>query len=215
MVFRPENRPAELVVLGTTSLASYQLATGERHWWRPIATSGGVGTPLARGASILVATLGATEPSMPQFASMLAKYDKDKDGRLSFEEFHGDPDLGEHFGWIDDNHDGFVNRKEWDLARGLGVGEFGAIALQPGDAKGKLADTAVRWRFDKNLPFIPVPLVYQDVFYMVKTGGIVTSLNAETGKLLKQGRARDALGEYYASPVAADGKVFWRAKKAR
>jgi outer membrane protein assembly factor BamB len=26
--------------------------------------------------------------------------------------------------------------------------------------------------------------------------------------LLKEGRTRDALGEYYASPVAADGKVF-------
>ena len=215
VVFRPENRPAELVVLGSTSLASYQLATGERHWWRSIATSGGVGTPLARGASILVATLGATEPGMPQFDSVLAKYDKDQDGRLSLQEFRGDPDFGEHFGWLDDNHDGFVDRKEWDLARGLGVGEFGAVAFQPGDAQGKLADSAVHWRFDKNLPFIPAPLIYQDVFYMVKTGGIVTSLNAETGKLLKQGRARDALGEYYASPVAADGKVFLASEEGK
>ena len=43
---------------------------------------------------------------------------------------------------------------------------------------------------------------------MVKTGGIVTSLDAATGKLLKEGRAPGAPGEYYASPVAADGKVF-------
>ena len=34
------------------------------------------------------------------------------------------------------------------------------------------------------------------------------SLNPATGALLKEGRTRDALGEYYASPVAADNKVF-------
>jgi outer membrane protein assembly factor BamB len=55
---------------------------------------------------------------------------------------------------------------------------------------------------------IPAPLVYQDVFYMVRDGGVVTALNPANGKLLKQGRSPEALGEYYASPVAADGKVF-------
>ncbi len=29
-----------------------------------------------------------------------------------------------------------------------------------------------------------------------------------TGQLLKEGRSPGALGEYYASPVAADGKVY-------
>lgn len=43
---------------------------------------------------------------------------------------------------------------------------------------------------------------------MVKTGGIITALDPATGRLLKQGRSPGALGEYYASPVAADGKVF-------
>ena len=43
---------------------------------------------------------------------------------------------------------------------------------------------------------------------MVKTGGIITSLDPATGRTLKVGRSSGALGEYYASPVAADGKVF-------
>ncbi|HEV7396632.1 MAG TPA: PQQ-binding-like beta-propeller repeat protein, partial [Pyrinomonadaceae bacterium] len=33
-------------------------------------------------------------------------------------------------------------------------------------------------------------------------------LDPETGRILKEGRSPGALGEYYASPVAADGKVF-------
>jgi outer membrane protein assembly factor BamB len=43
---------------------------------------------------------------------------------------------------------------------------------------------------------------------MVRDGGIITSLDAATGRLLKQGRTPEALGEYHSSPVAADGKVF-------
>ena len=64
------------------------------------------------------------------------------------------------------------------------------------------------WRFKKNLPYIPAPLVYQNVLYMVKTGGIITSLDVASGRPLKEGRTPNAPGEYYASPVAADGKVF-------
>ena len=59
-----------------------------------------------------------------------------------------------------------------------------------------------------NIPYMPAPLLYQGVYYMVKTGGIITSLDPATGRLLKEGRSPGALGEYYASPVAADGKVF-------
>ena len=50
--------------------------------------------------------------------------------------------------------------------------------------------------------------LYRDVYFMVRDGGIVTSLDAATGRLLKEGRTREAMGEYYSSPVAADGKVF-------
>jgi outer membrane protein assembly factor BamB len=42
----------------------------------------------------------------------------------------------------------------------------------------------------------------------MKEGGIFSSVNPATGELLKQGRTPNALEPYYASPVAADGKVF-------
>jgi len=46
------------------------------------------------------------------------------------------------------------------------------------------------------------------VMYLMKEGGIVSSLDPVSGQVLKQGRTPDALEEYYASPVAADGKIF-------
>jgi outer membrane protein assembly factor BamB len=209
MVFKPAQGSAELVVQGTTRLDSYYLATGESHWWLPVASMGGLAIPIAHGDSLLVETVGAKEPLLPPFDSVLAKYDTDKDGRLSRQEFSADKDLGEHFGWIDTNADNFIDAGEWNEARSLGQGDFGAVSIRPGGARGQLsAGAVVAWRFQKNLPYIPSPLVYRDVYYMVRDGGIVTSLDAATGRLLKEGRSRDALGEYYASPVAADGKIF-------
>jgi outer membrane protein assembly factor BamB len=90
----------------------------------------------------------------------------------------------------------------------MSIGEYGVAAITPGGARGKLDPSAVRWRFRKNLPYIPSPLAYDGRFYMVKDGGIVTTLDLATGQLLKEGRATGAGGKYYASPTAADGKVF-------
>ena len=208
MVFRPSEGPAQLIVLGSTRLDSYYLETGESRWWMPVASGGSLGTPVATGGTLLVSTAGSNEPFMPTFASVLTMYDKDHDGRLSQAEFKDDKEMGEHFGWIDENSDGFVTEAEWNKARSLGIGEYGAIALQPEKARGRLEPSSVRWRFKKNLPYIPAPLVYDGVYYMVRDGGIITSLDPATGRLLKEGRTREALGEYYASPVAADGKIF-------
>lgn len=208
MVFEPKDGPAQLIVLGTTRLDSYYLATGETRWWMPIGSGGALGTPVAGNGTLFVSTLGSTEPYMPTFEAVLALYDKDHDGRLSRDEFKDDKDLGEHFGWIDTDGDNFITAAEWNEARNSGIGEYGALAIQPGAAQGKLDPAAVRWRFKKNLPYIPAPLVYQDVYYMVRTGGIITALDPATGRLLKEGRSRDAMGEYYASPVAADSKLY-------
>jgi hypothetical protein len=167
-----------------------------------------MGTPVVSGDTLFVSTLGSTEPSLPAFDSYLQKLDTNKDGRLSAREFSVDKEMGEHFGWIDANGDGVITESEWIVTRDLALGDYGVIAVRPAGARGRLAAAAVLWRFQKNLPYIPAPLIYQDVLYLVKTGGIITSLDPATGRPLKAGRSLDALGEYYASPVAADGKVF-------
>lgn len=207
IVFRPEATRAELIILGSNRLDAYDLVTGASRWWLPLASTGSMGTPLAHGDTLLVSTQGGSQPMLPTFAATLAKYDQNKDRRLAAEEFRAD-EMSEHFGWIDENDDKIIVIEEWDKARSLGMGEWGAIAVRPGKARGQLATSAVRWRVQKNIPYIPAPLLYQGVYYLVKDGGIITTLDPASGKLLKQGRSPNALGEYYASPVAADGKVF-------
>ena len=209
IVFRAAPASQEqLILLGSNRLDGYALATGEPLWWMPLGSMGALGTAVASGDTVMVSTLSTNEPWMPAFEPTLAKYDGDKDGRLSLREFSADKDLGEHFGWIDANGDNLVHAQEWNTARAVGMGEYGAVALRPEKARGRVDPASVLWRFKKNLPFIPAPLAYQGVLYMVKDGGIITSLDPATGRPLKEGRSREAPGEYYASPVAADGKVF-------
>ena len=37
------------------------------------------------------------------------------------------------------------------------------------------------WRFEKNLPYVPAPVLYEGIIYMVKSGGILTAVDAATG----------------------------------
>ena len=209
MVFRPAaGGPAQLIVLGSTRLSSYAIDTGAEQWWMPIGSSGAMGTAVASGDTLFVSTLGSSEPVLPAFDGVLSKMDTDKDGKVSQQEFSANKEFAEHFGWIDTDSDNFITAAEWNTARNLGAGEYGAIAVRPENAKGKLAPNAVLWRFKKNLPYIPAPLVYKNVLYLVKDGGIITALDAASGRPLKEGRSPDALGEYHASPVAADDKLF-------
>jgi outer membrane protein assembly factor BamB len=209
-VFRPTSSMEEsrLVVLGTNRLDAYALETGEPRWWMPLGSNGSMGTVVASGDILFVSTSGSTDPGLPPFEGYLQKFDTNKDRRLSSREFSADKEMGEHFGWIDADDDGIITEAEWKLTGDLGRGEYGAIAVRPADSRGRLDPAAVLWRFKKNLPYIPAPLFYQDVLYLVKTGGIITSLDPATGRPLKEGRNSEALGEYYASPVAADGKIF-------
>src|SRR5262249_12785594 len=65
----------------------------------------------------------------------------------------------------------------------------------------------VRWEQTKHLAYISSPLVYRGVLFMVKDGGLVSSLDLATGKEVRQERVPGG-GTYYASPVGGDGKGY-------
>ncbi len=90
----------------------------------------------------------------------------------------------------------------------MGMGESGVVAIRAATASGKMEPASALWRVKKNLPYIPAPLDHKNVLYLAKTGGIITSVDPVTGKVLKEGRSTEAPGDDYASPIAADDKVF-------
>lgn len=80
------------------------------------------------------------------------------------------------------------------------------VAVRPG-GKGDVTTTHVVWSEKRGTPGVPSPLYFNGHIYTVQNGGIVYCRDAKTGRLLYSGRL-GALGYYYSSPVAADGKVY-------
>lgn len=198
----------QLIAVGSTRIDSYYPATGESRWFVPLMSNGSMGSPVITADDHLIVTAaGSEQPWMPSFPATVAKLDKDGDGKLSTLESKDEKDWFEHFGWVDANDDNLIDAAEWDTARSYGVGDYGAVAI-PLDRQGRLDSSVFRWRVKRNLPYVPAPVLQDGVFYMVKSGGIITSIDPATGTILKQGRTEKAPGEYFASPIAADGKLF-------
>ena len=80
------------------------------------------------------------------------------------------------------------------------------MAIRPG-GKSEVNQTHVAWTQTKGVPGVPSPLYYNGRLYTVQNGGIVFSRVAKTGELIYSGRT-GAMGYYYASPVAADNKIY-------
>jgi hypothetical protein len=207
VIYTPKDAPPQVIVLGSHSLDAYSLDKGERLWW--VTKVGGYpkGVPVLGTDMVYVLAEGADEPFLPPFEDSLKQFDSDKDQRLHRDEMKSHSEAYDHFGWLDENTDGYVDRAEYEFVRMSTTGGHGLTAVRLG-GRGDLTSTGVVWRLKKSYPNIPAPLIYQGVMYLMKEGGIVSSLDPLSGQVLKMGRTPDALEDYYASPVAADGKIF-------
>ena len=82
------------------------------------------------------------------------------------------------------------------------------MAIRPGEARGDLTETHVLWQIDCSVPVVSSPLLYEDVPYTIKDGGILSAFDPASGQVHKQARLPGAIDSYYPSPVAADSKIF-------
>jgi outer membrane protein assembly factor BamB len=82
-------------------------------------------------------------------------------------------------------------------------------AIRLSAAKGEVAAApALVFRYDKDTPYVPSPLLYRGQLYFLKGNtGILTCLDARTGALLFSERL-ESVPNVYASPVGAAGRVY-------
>jgi len=81
------------------------------------------------------------------------------------------------------------------------------VAIRPEGARGDVTESHVAWRLKKAVPHNPSPLLVDDALYLVSDKGVVTCLDARTG----EERWHEHIGgEFSASPVYADGKIFFQ-----
>ena len=212
VIYRPPNGgPAEVLIAGAYRFSSFSLATGESLWWVNGLSWQTKPTPIIGDGLIYVASWESggdttTPPATPTFEEALAQWDANKDGRVGKEEIT-DERLVRSFAEYDLDLDLAYNQRDWSFYRSRRASQNALFAIRPG-GRGDVTATHVAWKMSRNIPNSPSPLLHEGVLYMVKDGGIFTSLDAKTGEILKQGRLEGAIGTYYSSPVLADGKIY-------
>lgn len=80
----------------------------------------------------------------------------------------------------------------------------------PLDATGDISDTeSILWSYDRDTPYVPSPLVYGDLVYFTRSNtSVLTALAADSGDVVIDAQRLPELGEMYASPVGAAGRIY-------
>lgn len=210
-LFEPDGGPRQLLVPGSFYLTSYEVRTGRKLWWTSGLAFEMKATPVHDGRTVYISgtTAGSYEDSygrnIPPFAAV-RDADQDKDGRFSRDELPDELARRWHK-LLDLDGDLLISEREWNRYRDARRSAGGLWAFTMGGSDDITAESTV-WHYDKAVPQLPSPLLYRGVLYMVNDGGIVTAIDPGTGRVLAQRRLQEAVGSYYASPVAGDGKIF-------
>ena len=205
--------PIELIVPGSYNLVSYNARTGEKLWWINGLSWQPKSTPVIDGDVVYAhwwenggeaeqptetltfeekLTAVRREPRQENHARRVRR-------RAAAAERISRYRFGER--WI-------RGRARLELLSARRASRNAMLAVRLG-GRGDLTGSAnILWRMQKFLPNSPSPLLYEGVLYLIKDGGILTSLNPKTGEILKQGRLTGALDTYYASPIASGGHVY-------
>jgi outer membrane protein assembly factor BamB len=87
----------------------------------------------------------------------------------------------------------------------------GDVSLKGGADKNE----AVVWSYSRGGGYMSTPLAYRGVLYVVTYNGILTAYDAKSGTKHFTQRLADGTTAFTASPVAADGKVYFASEDGR
>ena len=84
------------------------------------------------------------------------------------------------------------------------------LAIRLDGARGDLTGgDRVAWRRDRGTPYVPSPLLYRGALYfLTHYQGVLTRVEAATGRDRPGAFRLSGIGDVYASPVAAAGRVY-------
>ncbi|MEM7353129.1 MAG: PQQ-binding-like beta-propeller repeat protein [Acidobacteriota bacterium] len=91
-------------------------------------------------------------------------------------------------------------------------------AIRPGGRgdltlpEGETSSDHILWSVARGGTYIPTPIVYRGILYMLHNNGRMTAHDAATGELFYRERVGKA-GSYSASPVAADGRLYFTSEE--
>ncbi len=201
-----------IITVGANQIGGHRAADGKRIFTFPQASPSMVASPLIYGDTVYAFGYGY-QTSQP-FSRLLERSDKNKDGVLTPDEY-GTVNVLRAVGQYIGNRDGTVTEEKWKLWNDHVRGPTGLIAIDLAHAS-STNKPHLLWRFDKGFEsVIPSPLLHQGILYSVKNGGILTAFDAKTGEVTKTGRIPGALGGYSASPVFAEGRLYFSSEEGK
>jgi outer membrane protein assembly factor BamB len=218
ILWRAPDGKDEILLPGSFLLTGYDPQTGAKKWWVRGLSFEMKSTPVISDGVLFINGYGAPDNDpgrtvkVPPADEVWKTADANADGLMQKTEF---PKYSAAFwfGVADLDGNGTLSKEEWEYYRAAIASENGLLAIRLG-GKGDMTDTAIVWKYQRAVPQLPSPLLYRNVLYMVNDGGIVTTINPKDGTVIKQGRLGPA-EHYYASPVAADGHVYFVSEEGK
>jgi outer membrane protein assembly factor BamB len=201
----------QVVAAGHGRMIGYDLKTGEPRWFVGGMPASPCPSPVVADGKVFFAGWSAGGPDdkhlLPSFDELLKQADTDRDGALSRAEFRKTA-FNDQFDSLDFNADGKITRDEWDaLLKSVYDGKSRVFALSAGGT-GDVSGSHVLWEKTRGLPNISTAIVYRGQVVMVKSGGLVSAYETSTGREVYIQERVAARGRYFASPVAADGRIY-------
>ena len=214
ILYEPEDGGPQLILPGSFLLDAYDTDSGERVWWVSGLSFEMKSVPLLHDGMIYINGYGSpmnqpgNQITVPPFEEVVGERDADGDGAIAKGEMPPSR-ASAWFDFVDLGKDGSLDASDWAYLQAALASQNGMLAIQPG-GRGDMTDKSVKWSYRRSVPQLPSPLVYRDVLYMLNDqGGLLTTLRPSDGEVLERGRLEDAVDNYYASPVAGDGKVYF------
>jgi outer membrane protein assembly factor BamB len=120
-----------------------------------------------------------------------------------------DPETGREI-WMVRYEEGFSNVPRPVFGHGLvyittGFFQPAVLAVRP-DGTGDVTGTHIAWSMTRGAPFTPSPLLVGDELYVISDLGVLSCVDAKTGKLHWQERVG---GNHSASPIFAAGHIYF------
>jgi outer membrane protein assembly factor BamB len=74
--------------------------------------------------------------------------------------------------------------------------------------KGETSSKAIAWSYTGRGSYMPTPLAYDGILYVLANNGVLDAYDLETGKEIYRQRLPQVGSGFSASPVAADGRIY-------
>lgn len=233
MIFR-HGEADELVVLGSKRLTAYNPSTSEEIWWAGGFPDQTVGVPVT-GDGLLFASAAALGgrgdeklDAVATWKMTVEEFDRNHDHQIQRDEMtegfafiqrpelpKDNPgyelpirDMGMLLRIFDHDKNGIISEAEWmETMSGFAARSQPTLVAIRAGAANDVRKSHVAWEIRRGIPETPSLLCYLGRLYLIRDGGLLTCLEASTGRELFRERIEPP-GQYIASPIVAEDKLL-------